>query len=76
MDRSLDDSVKFEVLKNDWSPKPGTAFPMSQFGSKKRSFQQKWLSEYSGLVYPAKADGVLCIFCLVFPSEVMANVGH
>lgn len=67
--RSLEDSVKFEVLKKDWSPKPGTTFPLSQFGQKKRSFQQQWLAEYPGLVYSTKTDGILCIFCSLFPCD-------
>ena len=56
-------------MKKDWNPKPGTAFPMTKFGSKNRCFQPKWLTEYPGLVYSPKVDGVFCVFCLVFPCD-------
>ena len=69
INKSVEDSLKFQILKEDWSPKPGTSFPLSQFGPKKRSFQRQWLAEYPGLVYSQKTDGILCIFCSMFPCD-------
>lgn len=69
INKSVEDSLKFQILKEDWSPKPGTTFPLSQFGPKKRSFQRQWLAEYPGLVYSQKTDGILCIFCSMFPCD-------
>ena len=50
-ERPLVDQEKYYLLKNHFRPNFSYRFPSVLYGSRHRSFQHSWLTQYNGLVY-------------------------
>ena len=65
-ERVLADHEKYYLLKNHFRPNSSYHFPSILYGSRHRSFQHSWLSQYNGLVYSETKQGGYCKYCVLF----------
>ena len=65
-ERALVDQEKYYLLKNHFIPGSLYRFPAVLYGSRHRSFQLSWLSQYNGLVYSESNQGGYCKYCTLF----------
>lgn len=65
-ERQLTDHEKYHALTKHFVPGPSYVFPSVQCGKQQRSFQQTWLTKYSGLVYSENKSGGYCKYCVLF----------
>ena len=66
--RELTREEKYGVINDIYKPPPNYVFPQHAEGqgSHKRSFQSKWLHEYTWLAYSMEKDGGYCVPCVFF----------
>jgi len=64
--RSLTDDEKFFLLKHHFVPAQNYNFPSRYFSGNSRHFQQRWLSQFNGLVYSESENGGFCKYCVLF----------
>lgn len=77
--RLLKNVYKTIFLRNCWRPKTSNSLHEKYFGSKKLSFQLKWLDERPWLAYSAKegCEGGWRLFCVLFLNdEEKRSVGN
>ncbi|XP_028149443.2 uncharacterized protein LOC114342832 [Diabrotica virgifera virgifera] len=68
---NISDADKITLLRRVWEPLPSHKFCVEIIGSKKRTFQVKWLQRFPWLAYSDKLKGAFCKLCVVFcPSAV------
>ncbi|XP_050503433.1 52 kDa repressor of the inhibitor of the protein kinase-like [Diabrotica virgifera virgifera] len=68
---NISDADKITLLRRVWEPLPSHKFCIEIIGSKKRTFQVKWLQRFPWLAYSDKLKGAFCKLCVVFcPSAV------
>ena len=65
-ERALVDQEKYYLLKNHFRPNSSYRFPSLLYGSRHRSFQHSWLSQYNGLVYSEIDQGGYYKYCVLF----------
>lgn len=64
---NLTNEEKFTVLNSNFKVPQNYIFPKKAEGDLLRSFQHKWLDEFSPwLVYSPKYNGAFCKFCVIF----------
>lgn len=67
VDIRLNDSQRFDLLKNVWVPSKNYVFPLLQkFEARGLKFCYKWLEEFSWLAYSELHQGAFCISCVAF----------
>lgn len=70
----LSDADKYSIVSNVWKPLPGYIFPHDRpTKSHRRSFQPKWMTDFSWLVYSKISEGGYCIACVIFGKSVEGN---
>lgn len=63
----MNDSQRFDLLKNVWVPSKNYVFPLLQkFEARGLKFCYKWLEEFSWLTYSELHQGAFCISCVAF----------
>ena len=67
--KKLSRDEKFELLKNVHTPDANISYPMFSFGSKKRSFQHRWIARYPKLCYSSSTDGAFCLHCVLLSDD-------
>ena len=65
-ERALVDQEKYYLLKNHFRPNSPYRFPSRLYGSRHRSFQHSWLTQFNGLVYSEIDQGGYCKYCVMF----------
>ena len=73
---SLDNKVKYSLLKTPFVPNSSYNFPATadEYG-KKRRFQHSWLHFFPGLVYSQCTNGGFCKFCVLFGRSESGQLG-
>ena len=67
---SLTVAEKYGLLTNHKMPSKDHTFPTQYLGGCNRSFQPQWLSLHTWMVYSEQVDGVFCIFCALFYTDL------
>ena len=67
---SLTVAEKYELLTNHKIPHKDHAFPTQHVGGCNRSFKPAWLSLHPWMVYSEQVDGVFCIICAIFCTDL------
>ena len=70
---SLNDSQKYDVVKNVWKPGENFVFPSRVISKKKRKFVSSWLQQFPWLAYSKRFDGAFCVPCVLFGRKTGAN---
>lgn len=60
------DSEKLDLLKCDWTFPRSHVFPATDVRGVSRRFNGTWLEKFVWLRYSESADGVFCIWCMLF----------
>ena len=70
---SCESRRKYELISNVWRPPQKFKFPKEN-GTRGRSFQMKWLTDFPWLCYSQKLDAAFCIHCVAFEVHGGKNV--
>lgn len=71
--QSFTNEKQIFLLENVWKPQPGYKFPSITSSNHTRSFQMKWLEEFTWLAYSEEKSGSFCKYCVLFSHT--ENVG-
>ena len=70
-----DDVILFQLLTNHWKPPIGYNFPFSEHNKggkcEKRYLKRTHLEEFPWLVFSDVQQGLFCLYCPYFASEVV-----
>lgn len=64
------------LLRRPWEPLPSHKTHVQVIGSKKRTFQIKWLQRFPWLAYSEKLNGTFCKFCVLFSQNEVGQGSH
>ena len=70
---SCESRRKYELISNVWRPPQKFKFPKEN-GTRGRSFQMKWLTDFPWLCYSQKLDAAFCLHCVAFEVHGGKNV--
>ena len=66
----LTDGDRRKVLFNCWSPSSVFSFPYVTVGAQNRSFQKKWINEFTWLAYSNIYNGAFCKWSFFRPTTM------
>lgn len=77
---SIDDSTRYQLLKNHWVPEKYFEFPYSihkkRGREERRRANQEHLEKYEWLVLSKHKMGLFCKYCAIFSSEALVGKQH